>query len=207
MLIFKYLRFFGTHLVSLQVDSVTGVASVSNSRLDNGSREYLRLPELTDVVEVTLNPRHFLFTVESIAPGYRPPDTLVKAAIDVLLQKCAHYLAIVERPGFASTPVTEVEADPVLTASEADENAHTRLYGRVVGLDAIFVSPDLRRATFRFTGEDHTLGAALRYCILQSDAVKLCGYCQPHPLEDAICFEIQSQGKLPTSIAFVMHFG
>uniref|UniRef100_A0A0X3PNL7 DNA-directed RNA polymerases I and III subunit RPAC1 n=1 Tax=Schistocephalus solidus TaxID=70667 RepID=A0A0X3PNL7_SCHSO len=177
----------------ITIDPVTGVASVANSRLDNGSREYLRLPELADVVEVTLNTRHFLFTVESIAPGHRPPDTLVKTAIDVLLQKCAHYLAIVERPGFASTPVTEIDADPVLTASETDENACTRLYGRAVGLDAIFVSSDLRRATFRFTGEDHTLGAALRYCILQSDAVKLCGYCQPHPLEDAICFEIQSR--------------
>ncbi|BHF60370.1 DNA-directed RNA polymerases I and III subunit RPAC1 [Sparganum proliferum] len=177
----------------ISIDPLTGVASVENSRLDNGSREYLRLPELADAVEVSLNPRHFLFTVESIAPGHRPPDTLVKTAIDVLLQKCAHYLAIVERPGFASTPVAEVDVDPILTDSEMKESARTQLYGRVVGLDVIFVSPDLRRATFRFTGEDHTLGAALRYCILQSDAVKLCGYCQPHPLEDAICFEVQSK--------------
>ncbi|KAL7063381.1 hypothetical protein AAHC03_0679 [Spirometra sp. Aus1] len=177
----------------ISIDPLTGVASVENSRLDNGSREYLRLPELADAVEVSLNPRHFLFTVESIAPGHRPPDTLVKTAIDVLLQKCAHYLAIVERPGFAATPVAEVDVDPILTVSETNESARTQLHGRVVGLDAIFVSPDLRRATFRFTGEDHTLGAALRYCILQSDAVKLCGYCQPHPLEDAICFEVQSK--------------
>lgn len=90
-----------------QVDPKTLIASVANSRLDNGSREHLRHPELNDLVQVHLNPRHFLFTVETIAPGDRPADTLVKAAIDVMLSKCAHYLALVERPGFAGTPVTE----------------------------------------------------------------------------------------------------
>ncbi len=167
------------------------MASVANARLDNGSREHLRHADLAELVHVFLNPRHFLFTVETIAPGHRSPDSLVKCAIDVMLSKCAHYLAIVERPGFAANQTTgageDVESvdpavclDPshfllkqfviiirVIFIFQAEENARTSLNGRLVGLDAVFISPDLRRGTFRFTGEDHTLGAALRYCILR----------------------------------------
>ncbi|VDM31161.1 unnamed protein product [Hydatigera taeniaeformis] len=180
----------------IDVDSRTQLASVADARLDNGSREHLRHPDLANLVHVFLNPRHLIFTVESIAPGYRPPDTLVKCAIDVMLLKCAHYLTIVEKPGFAASPQCASTGDVVEAERIGEEAAKTSLNGRVVGLDVAFVSNDLRRATFHFTGEDHTLGAPLRYCILRSGTVKLCGYCQPHPLEDSITFEIQSRGEM-----------
>uniref|UniRef100_A0A5K3EXA2 RPOLD domain-containing protein n=1 Tax=Mesocestoides corti TaxID=53468 RepID=A0A5K3EXA2_MESCO len=179
----------------INVDPRTQIATVADPRLDNGSREHLRHPELADLVHVFLNPRHFIFTVETIAPIYRPPDVLVKYAIDVMLSKCAHYLAIVERPDFSVGLPSCPDVDVSLADIGNEETRRTTLNGRVVGLDVLFVSPDLRRGTFRFTGEDHTLGAALRYCILRSETVKLCGYCQPHPLEDTITFEIQSRGE------------
>ncbi|KAL5111099.1 DNA-directed RNA polymerase I and III subunit RPAC1 [Taenia crassiceps] len=182
----------------IDVDSRTQIASVANARLDNGSREHLRHPDLAAVVHVSLNPRHFIFTVESIAPGYRPPDTLVKCAFDVMLSKCAHYLTIVEKSGFAASPLGGPSAD--VGGELTEEATKTCLNGRVVGLEVAFVSNDLRRATFRFTGEDHTLGAPLRYCILRSEAVKLCGYCQPHPLEDSITFEIQSRDEMAVTV-------
>lgn len=84
---------------------------MADARLDNGSREHLRHPDLANVVQVSLNPRHFIFTVESIAPGYRPPDTLVKCAVDVMLSKCAHYLTIVEKSGFAASPLGGANGD------------------------------------------------------------------------------------------------
>ncbi|CDS40999.1 DNA directed RNA polymerases I and III subunit [Echinococcus multilocularis] len=184
----------------IDVDPRTQVASVADARLDNGSREHLRHPDLASIVHVFLNPRHFIFTVESIAPGYRPPDMLVKSAIDVMLSKCAHYLTIVEKPGFAASPLSDPNVEIGGGELPGEEAAKTSLNGRAVGLDVAFVSNDLRRATFRFTGEDHTLGAPLRYCILRSEAVKLCGYCQPHPLEDSITFEIQSKDEMAVTI-------
>ncbi|KAL5963821.1 DNA-directed RNA polymerase I and III subunit RPAC1 [Taenia solium] len=184
----------------IDIDSRTQIASVADARLDNGSREHLRHPDLANVVHVFLNPCHFIFTVESIAPGYRPPDTLVKCAVDVMLSKCAHYLTIVEKPGFAVSPLRDPNGDIGGAELTGEEAAKTYLNGRAIGLDVAFVSNDLRRATFRFTGEDHTLGAPLCYCILRSEAVKLCGYCQPHPLEDSITLEIQSKDEMAVTV-------
>ncbi|KAM7541579.1 hypothetical protein Aperf_G00000037273 [Anoplocephala perfoliata] len=176
----------------IKVDPQTQIASVADSRLDNGSREYLMHKDLSDVVKVSLNPRHLLFTVETNTPGVRSPESIVVAAFDIMLSKCAYYLAIVEKPDFATTPLSNPDLD--LDPTDRDNgNANSKLNGRAAGVCIRFVSPDLRRAVFCFKGEDHTLGCALRYCILRSESVRLCGYCQPHPLENEINFEIQSK--------------
>lgn len=85
---------------------------MANARLDNGSREHFRHPDLANIVNISLNPRHFIFTVETVAPGYRPPDTLVKSAIDIMLSKCSHYINIVEKPGFAAIPLCDTNNGP-----------------------------------------------------------------------------------------------
>lgn len=43
----------------------------------------------------------------------------------------------------------------------------SHLNGREVGLEVVHITHDKSRATFTFFGEDHTLGLALRYCILR----------------------------------------
>ncbi|KAF7237391.1 hypothetical protein EG68_09371 [Paragonimus skrjabini miyazakii] len=40
-------------------------------------------------------------------------------------------------------------------------------------------------------GVNHTLGLALRFCILHSTHATFCGYCVPHPLEDKIHLDVQ----------------
>ena len=47
-------------------------------------------------------------------------------------------------------------------------------------------------ATFSFQNEDHTLGNALRYSILQDPKVSFCAYTMPHPSEQIINLRIQS---------------
>ncbi|CAI2736999.1 unnamed protein product, partial [Dicrocoelium dendriticum] len=71
------------------------------------------------------------------------------------------------------------------------ESVRGVLNGREVGLGIAHKSPDGRRVTYIFHGEDHTLGAALRFCILHGTRASFCGYCVPHPLEDKINFDIQ----------------
>lgn len=83
------------------------MAKVSNPRFDNGSREHLRYPELADLVQVSLNPNYFIFTVETVAKMFRPAESLVREALDVMISKCSHYLTIVKKSGFAAAPLKD----------------------------------------------------------------------------------------------------
>nr|CUU97965.1 DNA directed RNA polymerases I and III subunit [Hymenolepis microstoma] len=150
----------------IEVDSETQVASVGDPRLDDGSRRYLRDPELKEIVDVSLLSDHFLFTVESSTPGARPPESIVMSAIDIMISKCSYYLTIVEQPGFASTPLTRPNFD-IYSVDQDKNSSNSTLNGRPAGVYAKFVSNDLLRGTFVFKGEDHTLGASLRYCVLR----------------------------------------
>ncbi|KAK4469114.1 hypothetical protein MN116_006699 [Schistosoma mekongi] len=182
------------------INSRTGQAFVDNARLDNGSREHMRHPEFRDTVFVGMDSSHCIFTIETIAPGTRPPSSLVRCALAVMISKCSHYLAVTETPGFGDQVE---ECKPVIDVPEDNSKSHTapnlltqktnrsHLNGREVGLEVTHISPDTLRATFTFFGEDHTLGLALRYCILRDQSVNFCGYCVPHPLEDMIHFDIQ----------------
>ncbi|VDL19340.1 unnamed protein product [Hymenolepis diminuta] len=183
----------------IEVDPQTQIASVGDSRLDDGSRQYLRDPELKEIVEVSLLPNHLLFTVETSTPGARLPESIVMSAIDIMISKCTYYLTIVEQPDFAVTPLTHPNFD-IYSADQDKNSSSSTLNGRPAGVYAKFVSNNLLRATFVFKGEDHTLGAALKYCVLRSETVRLCGYNQAHPLENEIYFEIQSKQETAATV-------
>ena len=44
-----------------------------------------------------------------------------------------------------------------------------------------------------FHNQDHTLGNALRHCLMQRDGVTFCGYSVPHPLESKMNMRVQTQ--------------
>ena len=54
---------------------------------------------------------------------------------------------------------------------------------------------DPHNASFILHGEDHTLGNALRWSLMQNPAVKFAGYCNPHPLEDRIIIKIMTNSS------------
>ncbi|CAH8475394.1 unnamed protein product [Schistosoma turkestanicum] len=168
------------------INSRTGHAFVDNARLDNGSREHMRHPEFRDVIFVGMDSSHCIFTVETIAPGSRPPSSLVRCALGVMISKCSHYMAVTETPGFGEHVE---ECKPLIDISKDNTESHTTernvlipkgnrsyLNGREVGLEVAHISHDKLRATFTFFGEDHTLGLALRYCILR-DFSYILTYC------------------------------
>ncbi|TPP64632.1 DNA directed RNA polymerases I and III subunit [Fasciola gigantica] len=178
----------------------THEAFVLNPRLDNGSREHLRHPEFRDgsVIFVGVDASHCIFTVESVTPDYRPPARLVREAIDIMISKCLHYLAITEAPGFGYCSANETKPKKSLDSQSTNANTNSdvgttrsQLNGREVSLEVTHMSPDKKRTTYTFYGEDHTLGLVLRYCVLHSTNATFCGYCVPHPLEDKIHFDIQ----------------
>ncbi|CAH8493804.1 unnamed protein product [Heterobilharzia americana] len=183
------------------INPATGQAFVDNPRLDNGSREHMRHPEFRDIVFSGMDPTHCIFIVETIVPGCRPPSSLVRCAFDVMISKCCHYIAVTETPDFgdqieecklSSGSVTDnSELRPVDKSLMSIKGNRSQLNGREVGLEVTHTSHDKLRATFTFYGEDHTLGLALRYCVLRNELVNFCGYCVPHPLEDMINFDIQ----------------
>ncbi|KAG5451905.1 DNA-directed RNA polymerases I and III subunit RPAC1, partial [Clonorchis sinensis] len=175
------------------IDPKTEQAYILNARLDNGSREHMRHPQFRDdAVFVGVDSSHCIFTVESIAPSQRPPARLVRSAIEVMIEKCGHYLAIVDKPGFGDVVVEGVNlVTPAGDRKSETGSFHSRLNDRDVGLEVAHMSRDKRRVTYTFHGEDHTLGLALRYCILHSTKATFCGYCVPHPLEDKIHFDVQ----------------
>ncbi|RIA97297.1 DNA-directed RNA polymerase [Glomus cerebriforme] len=51
---------------------------------------------------------------------------------------------------------------------------------------------DPQSMTFSISGEEHTLGNALRYMIMQNPEVEYCGYSIPHPSEDKLNIRIQT---------------
>ncbi|KAJ1817751.1 RNA polymerase subunit AC19 [Coemansia sp. S610] len=53
-------------------------------------------------------------------------------------------------------------------------------------------SSDLTSVTFSIKEEDHTLGNALRWCIMQNSQVDFCGYSIPHPSEAKTQVRIQT---------------
>eukprot|EP01007_Sphenomonas_quadrangularis_P003957 NODE_896_length_1107_cov_104.879017_g732_i0.p1 GENE.NODE_896_length_1107_cov_104.879017_g732_i0~~NODE_896_length_1107_cov_104.879017_g732_i0.p1 ORF type:complete len:127 (+),score=9.71 NODE_896_length_1107_cov_104.879017_g732_i0:30-410(+) len=58
---------------------------------------------------------------------------------------------------------------------------------------AIYEASDPTCATFVFTsGEDHTLGNAVRHVLMQNPGVKLCGYTIPHPLESTLKIHLET---------------
>ncbi|VDN96336.1 unnamed protein product [Rodentolepis nana] len=183
----------------IEVDPVTQTASVSNPRLDDGSRQCLRDPELKDIVDISLLSNHFLFTVETGTPGARSPESIVMSAIDIMISKCSYYITIVEQPGFGSTPLVRPNFD-IYSPDQDKNSSNSTLNGRPAGMYAKFISNDLLRATFVFKGEDHTLGATLRYCVLRSETVKWCGYLQPHPLENEMHFQLQSKREMAATV-------
>ncbi|KAJ1953860.1 RBP11-like subunits of RNA polymerase [Linderina pennispora] len=56
-------------------------------------------------------------------------------------------------------------------------------------------SQDLTSATFCVKEEDHTLGNALRWAIMQNSQVDFCGYSIPHPSEAKMNVRIQTTDK------------
>ena len=46
--------------------------------------------------------------------------------------------------------------------------------------------------TFVLHNEDHTLGNALRHCLMQRENVTFCGYSVPHPLEAKMHLRVQT---------------
>ncbi|KAL3317501.1 DNA-directed RNA polymerases I and III subunit RPAC1 [Cichlidogyrus casuarinus] len=165
----------------IEIEPVTGVAKVANPRLDNGSREHMRHPELKSSVKVFVDPKQCIFTVESVA---RPPEKLLIEAFGVMLEKCQHFLAVTDKCEFGGM------------FKDGDDVSSSLVCGRLVSLQVLAMSTDGSRATFRFDGEDHTLGAALRFCILRNKDAKFCGYCVPHPLEDCIHLEVHAKRDL-----------
>ncbi|KAJ1939396.1 RNA polymerase subunit AC19 [Linderina macrospora] len=56
-------------------------------------------------------------------------------------------------------------------------------------------SQDLTSVTFCIKEEDHTLGNALRWAIMQNSQVDFCGYSIPHPSETKMNVRIQTTDK------------
>ena len=57
-------------------------------------------------------------------------------------------------------------------------------------------SEDGTSASFQIIDEDHTLGNALRYIIMQNPEVEFCGYSIPHPSENKLNIRIQTYGNI-----------
>ena len=49
-------------------------------------------------------------------------------------------------------------------------------------------------ATFVVSGEDHTLGNALRWVLMRHAATTFCGYSMPHPSEPVVNVRLQTAG-------------
>ena len=58
---------------------------------------------------------------------------------------------------------------------------------------AVLEGEDERGATFVFGNEDHTLGNALRYCLMQQKETEFCGYSVPHPYEPKMNVRLQAK--------------
>ncbi|CAE7621113.1 RPC19, partial [Symbiodinium sp. CCMP2456] len=50
---------------------------------------------------------------------------------------------------------------------------------------------DNTNVTYQFTGEDHTLGNALRYMLMKDPDVEFAGYTIPHPSEPQMNVRVQ----------------
>ncbi len=75
-------------------DSTEKRAVVADARYDNCSRNVFRHDDLRDAVSMTKKRDHFIFTVESV--GAVQPEDLFVMAIDILEEKCDHFLKELE---------------------------------------------------------------------------------------------------------------
>lgn len=83
----------------------------------------MRHPEFRDdVIFVGMDSSHCIFTVETIAPGSRPPSSLVRCALGVMISKCSHYMAVTETPGFGDHVE---ECKPLIDIPKDNTESHT----------------------------------------------------------------------------------
>jgi len=77
----------------IKIDDVNGVkrARVANARRDTCSREVFRDEELKNIVKLSRVRDHFIFSIEST--GALPPDVIFTQSIQILVDKCKHFLA------------------------------------------------------------------------------------------------------------------
>ncbi|KAJ2756084.1 RNA polymerase subunit AC19 [Coemansia aciculifera] len=79
---------------------------------------------------------------------------------------------------------------------DVDQQTHPYIALHDVPEDKIEIVPgasaDLTSVTFSIKEEDHTLGNALRWCIMQNPQVDFCGYSIPHPSEAKTHVRIQT---------------
>ncbi|CAE7771144.1 RPC19, partial [Symbiodinium pilosum] len=60
---------------------------------------------------------------------------------------------------------------------------------------------DTTNVTYQFTGEDHTLGNALRYMLMKDPDVEFAGYTVPHPSEPQMNVRVQVHPGTTTDAA------
>ena len=60
---------------------------------------------------------------------------------------------------------------------------------------AVLEGEDEFAATIVFGNEDHTLGNALRHCLMQLKETEFCGYSVPHPYEPKMNVRLQTKGE------------
>ncbi|KAJ1972812.1 RNA polymerase subunit AC19 [Dimargaris xerosporica] len=81
-------------------------------------------------------------------------------------------------------------------AQAANETTGVTADGLEVSSEKVEILPgastDLTAMTFAIHKEDHTLGNALRHCIMQNPDVEFCGYSVPHPSLQKIHLRIQT---------------
>ncbi|CAG8768853.1 26032_t:CDS:2 [Gigaspora margarita] len=83
------------------------------------------------------------------------------------------------------------------TSGDNDSNSgedQTSLFNENISDDLLEFATvkDPTSLTFSISGEDHTLGNALRYVITLNPEVEYCGYSIPHPSEDKLNIRIQT---------------
>ncbi|RIB00621.1 DNA-directed RNA polymerase [Gigaspora rosea] len=87
------------------------------------------------------------------------------------------------------------------TSGDNDSNSgedQTSLFNENISDDLLEFATvkDPTSLTFSISGEDHTLGNALRYVITLNPEVEYCGYSIPHPSEDKLNIRIQTTGMI-----------
>ncbi|XP_054153930.1 DNA-directed RNA polymerases I and III subunit RPAC1-like [Oppia nitens] len=85
---------FSSGVIEIEKQSGKRVANVVNSRVDSGSRNVFRYPQLKDRVKMSLIKDHFIFNVEST--GALQAHQLVSESFEIMIGKCRHFLGELE---------------------------------------------------------------------------------------------------------------